>query len=577
MAKVFSFFKPYRLAIGIALFFMFTELAVELVQPLLMAKIIDEGIMANDYQAVLLWGAIMVGATIFSFASGIINSFYAGHVSQSLSFNLRKALFEKIQDFSFSVFAQFPSSSYITRLTNDITQLQNIIFMGLRIMLRAPLLIAGSMIMALTVNVKLGLFLLITTPLLFFFLLWLLKKGANIFGAVQRNLDHVNAIMQENLAAMKLIKALIRGKHEVKRFIASNDKLKDKTIYALRLMESSMPVLLLLMNLGLLGVLWISSIDVRNGQVQVGEVVAIVNYATRITGALSMVAFIIMGFSRAKASAERISEVLDTEEADRQEGNNEAAIRGKVEFRNVSFRYPGTNTEVLHDLSFTAYPGEKIAIMGATGSGKSTLFQLIPRLYESDKGSIMIDNQPIEGYKIHQLRKQIGFVPQEALLFSGTIKENIRWGKEDATMNEVIAAAKSAQIHDTIDRLPNKYETVLGQKGVNLSGGQKQRLSIARALVRRPKLLFLDDSTSALDLKTEALLLKAINDYDCTLFIITQKISTAMKADQILLLEDGKLLEKGKHEELVRTSKLYQRIYKSQFGKESLNYVQANY
>lgn len=577
MLKVFSYFKPYRLSMGIALFFMFTELAVELVQPLLMAKIIDEGIMDNDYQSVTLWGLVMVGATIFSFASGIINSFYAGHVSQSLSFDLRKDLFEKIQSFSFSVFAQFPTSSFITRLTNDITQLQNIVFMGLRIMLRAPLLIVGSMIMALTVNVKLGFVLLITTPLLFFLLVWLLKKGGKLFGAVQRKLDHVNAVVQENLTAMKLIKALIRGKHEAKRFIASNEKLKDQTIYALRLMESSMPVLLLLMNAGLIGVLWIGSMDVRNGQVQVGEVVAIVNYAMRITGALSMVAFIIMGFSRAKASAERISEVLETEDFDRKVGNEEVAIKGKVDFQNVSFQYPGSSRQVLHDISFTVYPGETIAIMGATGSGKSTLFQLIPRLFEADKGSILIDDQPIESYKIDELRKQIGFVPQEALLFSGTIKENIRWGKEDAAMEEIIDAAKSSQIHATIDRLPNKYDTVLGQKGVNLSGGQKQRLSIARALVRRPKMLFLDDSTSALDLKTEALLLKAISEYECTLFIITQKVSTAMEADKILLLEDGRLLEKGTHEELVRTSKLYQRIYESQFGKESLTYVQANY
>jgi ATP-binding cassette subfamily B protein len=577
MSKVFSFFKPYRWTVGIALFFMLTELAVELVQPLLMAKIIDDGIMASNYHAVVSWGLIMVGATVFSFAAGIINSFYAGHVSQSLSFDLRKALYEKIQAFSFSVFAQFSSSTYITRLTNDITTLQNITFMGLRIMLRAPLMIIGSMIMALTVNVKLGLFLLVTTPLFVVFLLWLFKKATSIFGAVQRNLDHVNGIIQENLAAMKLIKALIRGKHEAKRFLNANEKLKDQTINAFRLIESSMPVLLLLMNIGLLGVLMLGSYDVKTGQVQVGEVVAIVNYATRITGALSMVAFIVMGFSRAKASSERISEILDTGDSKREDGAVQSAIQGKVEFQNVSFQYPGTKTAVLQEVSFTAYPGEAIAIMGATGSGKSTLFQLIPRLFETDRGLIMIDDHPIESYQIDQLRKQIGFVPQEALLFSGTMKENIKWGKEDSSMEEVIEAAKSAQIHDTIVKLPNQYETVLGQKGVNLSGGQKQRLSIARALIRKPKLLFLDDSTSALDLKTEVRLLEAIREYDCTLFLITQKVSTAMEADQIFLLDDGKLLEKGKHEELLKTSALYQRIYISQFGKEQFAYAQSNY
>jgi ATP-binding cassette subfamily B protein len=307
--------------------------------------------------------------------------------------------------------------------------------------------------------------------------------------------------------------------------------------------------------------------------VQVGEVVAIVNYATRITGALSIISFIIMAFARAKASAHRIADVLD-EEIDLvdKEGIDEKGtfLNGKVAFDSVSFHYPNTEIIVLEDITFRAEAGDTVAIMGATGAGKSSLFQLIPRLYDVNKGTITVDNKDITDLHLKYLRKQIGYVPQEALLFSGTVKDNIAWGKEDATLEEIINAAKDAQIHETIDRLPNKYETVLGQKGVNLSGGQKQRLSIARALVRKPKILMLDDSTSALDLKTEAKLLTAIKKYECTIFIITQKVSTAMEADKILLLEDGKLLEEGSHFYLLENSTLYQKIYQSQFGAEEV-------
>ncbi|MFP7233792.1 ABC transporter ATP-binding protein [Bacillus subtilis] len=568
MQKALSFLKPYSLLAGIALILMLTELAVELMQPLLIAKIIDDGILKQDMQHVWTWGAVMIGLTVLSFAAGMLNSFYAAHVSQSFSYDTRKGLFQKIQSFSYSTFGQFSSSSYITRLTNDVTQVQNMIFMSLRFMLRAPLMIAGGIVLSLAVNVKLGLFLLVTIPILIVFLLWVLKKGGALFRSVQKRLDQVNTVMQENLTTIKLIKALLRGSHEVKRFIKANTRLMEKTVSAFQLVEFTMPVLMLMMNLCILLVLWAGAYSIAGGGTQVGDVVAIINYATRITGALSMFPFLIMIFTRAKASGDRIGEVLETEGDEREEGAISDRLAGRIEFQHVSFRYPEMDREALRDVTFSAKPRETIAILGATGSGKSTLFQLIPRLYQPDSGSIYIDEKPIRDFPADGLRKQIGYVPQEVLLFSGTIKENIAWGKENASLNEIMEAAKHAQIHETIMKLPNGYDTVLGQRGVNLSGGQKQRISIARALIRKPAILLLDDSTSALDLQTEAKLLKAISTYECTTLIITQKMTTAMKADEILLLEDGELIEKGTHNELLSESQLYKRIYESQFGRE---------
>lgn len=578
MAKVLAFLKPYRIAVAIALSLMLTELAVELIQPLLMAKIIDEGILKNDLQEILKWGGIMLAASFAAFAAGVINSFYAAYVSQSFGFDVRKSLYDKVQSFSFANFNLFPTSSLITRMTNDITQLQNTVFMSLRIMMRAPLLIIGGLIMAFVVDVKLALILSAVAPFLFLFLFWVMGKGGALFKAVQEKLDSVNSVMQENLTGIRLIKAFVRRNHEVKRFTRTNEDLRDGTVKALRLMEVTMPVLLFIMNLSVLGVLWFGSIQVNAGDVKVGEVVAIVNYATRITAAFSIFSWIIMAFSRARASANRVTEVLDTEVdlTDRQESHDRKGLtvsRGEIHFKDVSFKYPGTSEKVLDGISFIIHPGETVAIMGATGSGKTSLFQLIPRLYDVTGGRVEIDGRDVRELKMENLRRKIGFVPQEALLFTGSVKENISWGKEDAAMEEITEAAVNAQIHETIMKLPQGYETRVGQKGVNLSGGQKQRLSIARALVRKPKILLLDDSTSALDMKTEAKLLNSLKQYTCTTMIITQKISTAMEADRILLLENGVLLAEGDHETLLKTSGLYKRIFQSQSGEENRNYA----
>ncbi len=575
MLKVLSFLKLYKKPIYIALLLMFVELFVELLSPLFIAKIIDDGILKNDLSVVLIWGGIMIGLSFLGFAAGIINSFYAAHVSQSFGYDVRKSLFEKVQSFSFANLNRFPTSSLITRLTNDVTQIQVLVFMALRIAARAPLLVIGGVVMALIVNWQLALILVVAMPLLLLFMVWLMSKGVKLFRAVQEKLDAVNSVMRENLLAMRLIKAFLRKKHEQERFAKTNHELKDQTVTALRLIELTMPVLLLVMNLSILGVLWFGSFQVNANQANVGEIVALINYATRIMFAFSVFSFILMGFAIAKASSARISEVLDAE-VDLTDGEGtsltENTVQGNVQFDQVSFKYPDTEDKVLKDITFNVKAGETVAILGATGSGKSSLFQLIGRLYDVSNGAIYLDGQNIKTMKLDFLRKRIGYVPQEARLFSGTVIENIRWGKEDATMDDIARAAKAAQIHETIAKLPQQYETILGQRGVNLSGGQKQRISIARALIRKPKVLLLDDSTSALDLQTEAKILGAIKKQSCTTFIITQKISTVMAADNILLLEDGMIVAKGKHDDLMKKSALYQKIYASQHYEEVVSH-----
>ncbi|NGP60356.1 ABC transporter ATP-binding protein/permease [Paenibacillus thiaminolyticus] len=568
MRKILSFLRPYRGPLSFALALMLVELIVDLWLPLLMARIINEGIVAQHLPAVKQWGGLMVGLALFGFVCGIVNSYYAAHVSQNFGHDIRKYLFKKIQSFSFANFSRFPTATLITRVTSDVTTMQNVVFMGLRIMMRAPLMMIGGLVMALLVNFRLAMILAVITPVLFILLVWLMNKAFLLFRSVQDRLDRVNGVLRENLFGMRLIKAFVRDKHEVERFEEANGQLMDRTVAALRLIEFTVPLLLLLMNGSILFVLWFGGLGVQIGSTDLGEVVAIVNYTTRITGALSMVSMIMMNLSRAKASAQRIAEVLQSEVdvTDAADADPDAAIsEGRVEFQHVTFRYPDTEAPVLQDVSFTVRPGETVAIMGATGSGKSSLFQLIPRLYDVSGGRVLLDGMDVRSMTMEPLRRHIGYVPQEVMLFSGTVRDNIRWGKQDATDDEVIEAAQRAQIHETIMKLPRQYDTMLGQKGINLSGGQKQRLSIARALIRKPKLLLLDDGTSALDVKTEARLLEALGANPCTTLIITQKISTALQADAVILIDDGRILDQGSHDELMRRSELYRRIVQSQF------------
>ncbi|KUP08823.1 ABC transporter ATP-binding protein [Bacillus coahuilensis p1.1.43] len=560
-----AFLTPYRIAITVALTLMLTELAVELTLPLLLSKIIDEGILQEDLSYVIKWGSIMVGLAFLAFASGVTNSFYAAHVGQSFGFDIRKALFEKVQGFSFEQLGNYPAASLVTRMTNDVTQLQNTIFMGLRIMLRAPLLVIGSVVMSFFVHPGIALVFAVVIPIVVVVLTFLMKKGSSLFGQVQSRLDRVNDVLRENLMGMKVIKAFVRKNHESNRFHQATNELKDLTVKALRLTEAAIPLLLLLMNIAILFLLWNGRSAVIDGSVQVGDVVAVINYGFRTTAALSMFSFIIMFLSRTKASLDRVSEVLDTTE-------NEWVVHTKrkdnqgswLQFNHVSFTYPGNNDQVVKDITFEVDKGERIAIMGETGAGKSSILQLLLRLYEVDEGSILFMYQDIRVQTLKELRHKIGFVPQEAVLFSGTIRENLLWGKEDATEEELTKAVKAAQIYETIEQFPHGYDTRIGQKGVNLSGGQKQRISIARALIRRTSLLILDDSTSALDVTTEQKLLKALEDYECTILLVTHKVRTAKMCDRIFLIEEGRMIGEGNHEELLATIPLYEDIVQSQ-------------
>jgi ATP-binding cassette, subfamily B, multidrug efflux pump len=567
MRTVFSRALPYKWPIAIALCLMLIELSVELIQPLLIAKIIDDGIVTGDVNVIWTFGGVMMLLAFVAFSSGVINSYFAAHAAQSFAFDLRKALFRQVQTFSMATFLRFPTAGLITRLTSDVTMVQNVLFMSLRIMLRAPLTVIGSLVMAFVVSPRLALYLVIGAPVLLVFLYFMGRTGVKYFTRIQKRLDGVNRVIQENLQAVRLVKAYLRGMYEASRFSKVADMLRNDTVKAMRLMELILPILLFIMNISLMAVLWFGAIEVRDGGAKVGELVAVVNYAMRMTGAFSMFAFIIVAFSRAKASSERMEEVLlaDEDLEIHNSGNiNTKRLEGDLRFENVSFNYPGKPEPILDNVSFHVLPGEKLAIMGATGSGKSTLLNLIPRIFESTEGNVFVSGKEVKEWPLKDLRDTIGLVPQQSILFTGSILENLSWGDTEAYDDELIEAAKKAQIHESIDLFPKKYETRVGQKGVNLSGGQKQRLSIARALVRKPSILILDDSTSALDVKTEMELWDALEKEDATMLVVTQKISTAKGADKILLLDEGRVVGYGTHKDLLKQSELYQRIEKSQ-------------
>lgn len=566
MKTVFRYALPYKWPMLIAIILMLLELSVEMIQPLLIGKIIDDGIMQEDLGTVAMWGFVMLGLAIVALVTGVVNSYFAAHAAQSFGFDLRQALFKRVQMFSLAAFLRFPTSSLITRLTSDVTQAQNALFMGLRIMARAPLMVIGSLIMAFVVNAKLAVFLLASAPFLAVFLFIMARKGVRLFGIVQRRLDTVNRFVQENLQAVRLVKAYLRGAFETSRFSVVADALKKDSVHAMRLMELILPVLLFIMNISFMAVLWFGAKEVRTTDMPVGDVVAIVNYAMRMTSAFSMFSFLIIIFSRAQASSERMAEILHTADELEVFDGVESVDRGAlaVRFDQVSFHYPKTNENVLHEISFDVRAGDKIVIMGATGSGKSTLLQLIPRMFHATEGTLWIGDRRVEEWPLDTLRQLIGYVPQQSMLFTGTIADNIAWGKRDARANEMEEATKKAQIHTSVMRFTEGYATRVGQKGVNLSGGQKQRLSIARALLRKPSILLLDDSTSALDVKTEAALWEALADEDMTMFIVTQKIQTAQIADAIVLLEDGEIVGYGTHDELLASSSFYREIAESQ-------------
>lgn len=575
MKKLAKYLKPYWKAVALAPFFMLLEVVTDLLQPTLMADIVDKGIKNGNISYIIYIGLIMIGTAFIGILGGFGSTFYSSRAALNSSADLRLDLFKKVQAFSFDSLDKFSTASLITRLTNDVVQLQNFVLVMLRIMVRAPLLCIGGIIMALMLNAQLALILLAAIPILALALGYVIKKGFSLFSTVQKKLDKVNSVVRETLTGVRVVKAFVRADYENNRFGNANTDLKNVTINASRVIGLTMPLMILIMNLSLIAVIWFGGIKVNNGTMQVGQVIAFVNYMIQILFSLMMMAFMLMMVSRAKASADRVAEIINTEIdiKDPSEAYCKEIKEGRVVFDNVSFRYAGAGGDpVLKNISFSVSQGETIAILGATGSGKSTLVNLIPRFYDVTSGRVLIEGIDIRNISLKTLRNSIGMVLQESILFTGTIMDNIRWGKEDASDEEVIEASKAAQAHEFITGFPEGYNSVLGQRGVNLSGGQKQRLAIARALLKKPAILILDDSTSAVDMGTEARIQSALKVImkNSTCFVIAQRISTVIEADKILVLEEGEIVDIGTHQELLQRCEIYQDIYNSQMGEEEV-------
>ncbi|WP_211746655.1 ABC transporter ATP-binding protein [Paenibacillus sp. Marseille-Q4541] len=578
MTKLFPFLKPYLLASLLAPLLMLLEVSMDLLQPRLMASIVDEGIMKNDLSHIRETGLLMIGVALIGLLGGAGCTIFSSIASQHFGKDLRIRLFEQIQSFSFRNLDERKTGSLITRLTNDVVQLQTFVQMILRTFVRTPLLLIGSLIMAILLSPNLTTVLLVSVPVLFFILYLLTKRSFPLFTKMQTKLDSVNTVLQENLSGVRVIKAFVRMDYEQERFNRTNEDYTQAAIRANRLMALSMPLMTLVLNASIVAVLWFGGLQYFEGSLEIGKLIAFINYVTQLLMSMLMLSNMLVFVSRAKVSADRVNEVLNTHSEivnPLHPENVPASHEGSVQFSNVSFSYSNSADDlVLRDISFTAEPGQTVAILGATGAGKTTLVHLIPRLYEVHSGEIRVDGVLLQDYDLDLLRSKVAVVMQQAILFSGTIKDNIRYGHPSATDDQIVAAAKAAEAASFIEQLEQGYDTILGQKGVNLSGGQKQRISLARALVTEPSILILDDSTSAVDLKTEAKILKAIETEAkrMTKLIIAQRISSVTKADLILVLSDGVMAAKGTHEELLRTSSVYQDIYRSQ-RKEDTSHV----
>lgn len=566
-----KYIKPYWKAALLAPLLMMVEVYADLLQPQLMASIVDQGVLAGDIAHIQKTGALMLGVALIGLAGGVGCTVFSSIASQKFGADVRTDLFMKVQASSFRNLERFTTGSLITRLTNDVTQVQMFVQMMLRVLVRAPLLTIGSLIMAFTISVKLALILVIVTPILFGVLFVVIRRGFPLFSQVQQKLDRVNNVLQENLSGIRVVKAFVRADYENKRFRGANDDFMHIAVKANLVMATMMPVMFLLLNASIVTALWFGGRLYWGGSLQVGELVAFTNYVTQMLFSMLMVGMMMMNVSRAKASADRIQEVLgsQSEIRDKDEAKPHTIRAGRIVFDGVSFAYD-PDEPVLQDISFTAEPGQTVAILGATGSGKSSLVSLIPRLYDVTSGRVLIDGIDVRDFPQRHLRGQIGMVLQQAILFSGSIRDNIGFGRSDASQEEIEAAARAAQAHDFIAALPDGYDTVLGQRGVNLSGGQKQRISIARALLLRPRILILDDSTSAVDLGTESRIQAALKELmrDSTCLIIAQRISSVLEADQIIVLDEGRIAAIGTHRELMRTSEVYQEIYRSQLKEE---------
>lgn len=571
LSRLVTFIKPYLGSITLSMVLLVCLVVTDLSIPRLIQTIIDTGIRQRDINSILNISLIMLGLTVLSALLTVSSMLISVRVSNKVAADIRRATFVHTQSFSFGNFDRLQTGQLLTRMTSDITQIGQLIFQTMRSFVRAPLMILGSLVLLAITNWQVALMMAVLMPAAIGVFFLYAAKAQPLFMQVQKKLSRLNTILQENLAGVRLIKAFVRADHESNRFGVANVNLMDQSIKVDRMLAFLLPTLRLLVNLGFVAVIWFGGIQVIDGSLTVGELVALNNYIFWALFPLINLGMMVGFISSADASAQRVFEVLDSQ-PEVQESPKAISIpemKGKVAFEQVNFSYGNNGNEmVLENIDLRVNPGDKVAFVGATGSGKSTLINLIPRFYDVSQGKILIDEIGVKEITLDSLRKEIGVVLQESVLFSGTVRENIRFGNPKATDEDVISAAKIAQAHDFIMGFPDGYDTWVGQRGVNLSGGQKQRLAIARALLIDPSILILDDSTSSVDLQTEAKLREALKDFmkDRTTFIIAQRISSVLDADKIVVLDRGRVAGTGTHHELLETNQIYREIYQSQMG-----------
>lgn len=574
MLSLRKYLKPFQLSIYFILILVLFQSLSELYLPTLMADIVDHGVVTGDTSYIWKIGGIMLLVAAGGMVCSIAASFFSAKTASGFSQLLRSKLFAHVSDFSLHEFDKFGTASLITRTTNDITQIQQVLIMIFRMAVMAPMMCIGGIIMAISKDTKLSLVLAVSIPVLLIAIVIIAKKGVPIFQQLQVKLDKVNRVLRESLTGIRVIRAFNRIPYEKKRFDEANWDLTQTAIKVNKLMAAMMPIMMIVLNLTSVAIIWFGGLRISNGDMEVGDMMAFIQYAMQIMFSFIMLSMMFVMVPRAAVSAKRINEVFETF-ADIQnpsEPITPEGQKGQIEFQDVSFSYPGAEMPAISHLSFTAKFGEVTAIIGGTGSGKSTLIHLIPRFYDVDSGKVLVDGVDVRNWTQESLRNKIGFVPQQAVLFSGTIAENIRYGKEDATDEEVRHAAEIAQATEFIANMPDGFETIISQGGSNVSGGQKQRLSIARALVRKPDIYIFDDSFSALDFKTDAKLRIALKEETAhaALLIVAQRVNTIMDADQIIVLDHGQIVGTGKHKELMETCVVYREIVMSQLSEEEI-------
>ncbi len=577
MWKLARYLKQYKLQVILGPLFKLTEAVFELIVPLITAMIIDNGVKKGDVPYIWRMGGLMLLLGIVGLLCAIICQKMASIASQGVGTVLRNELFHHINSLSHAEVDRFGTPSLITRITSDVNQLQYAVAMLIRLVIRAPFLAIGAVVMALFIDLKLGLIFVVVTPLIALVLYLVMSRSVPYFRVMQKKLDRISLVSREGLSGARVVRAFSRQKHEEERFTQAAEDQTRTAIQVGKLSALLNPLTYAIMNFGIVAIIWFGGIQVDTGTLEQGQIIAFVNYMTQTLLALIVVANLVVTFTKASASAARVNEVLETEPSVREpEGKTAEAKEGesRIEFRNVSFSYTGREPYVLEDLNFSIAPGETVGIIGGTGSGKSTLIQLIPRFYDTIKGEILVDGVNVKEYGFRTLRGKIGMVPQEAVLFSGTIETNLRWGCREATEEQMVQALRTAQAWDFVKALPKGIQSPVSQNGRNFSGGQRQRLTIARALTGSPNILILDDSASALDFATDAALRRAIRreTKDMTVLIVSQRVSSIRSADRIFVLDEGRLCGIGTHEELLENCGEYREICLSQAsGKEGEN------